>query len=144
MLTSDNPSRLNIVFTKSEDEIYSMRYLPPLGRSKHAVLCFTLSLYSTPEPDENTIKLNYHETDISKRRGLFSDLKWVALFTAKQHARSGIYFGHCSKIVEEYVSLYIHTLKSGTLRWMTLQQLRLIHKEKETWERYRTRKNAMR
>lgn len=44
---TDQLSRLDLVFTKTPTEIEEIKYLPPLGLSKHAVLCFNLLAVKT-------------------------------------------------------------------------------------------------
>ena len=41
---ADQPSRLDLIFSKNEFEVESIRYDPPIGSSDHSVLNFTFTL----------------------------------------------------------------------------------------------------
>ena len=52
---ADQPSRLDLIFSKNEFEVESIRYDPPIGSSDHSVLNFTFTLegsISVDDPDQ--------------------------------------------------------------------------------------------
>lgn len=50
---TDHPSRLDLVFTKTANEISEVKYLAPLARIKHAFLCFNITAGSRPREQED-------------------------------------------------------------------------------------------
>ena len=74
---TDNPSRLDLIFAKTDCEVEDIRYLAPLGFSKHAVICFTLAADCKPTVEEkDSSKLNYYKADLIKMRTLFRQEDW--------------------------------------------------------------------
>ena len=66
---TDNPSRLDLIFAKTDCEVENIRYLALLGFSKLAVMCFTLAADSKPTVEEKDLsKLNYHKIDLTKNK----------------------------------------------------------------------------
>ncbi len=76
---TDHPSRLDLVFTKTADKVDDIKYLPPLGLSRHAVLGFTITVtVNTRVQEDHSWKLNYFKADKEKMRRLFYETDWDA------------------------------------------------------------------
>lgn len=84
MRDTDNPSRLDLIFSKKECEVEDIRYAAPLGLSKHAVVTFSFIAESNARQQEDqTVKLNYHKADLRKMRHLLGEVDWEELFRGK-------------------------------------------------------------
>ena len=70
-----NPSVLDLVITKSPDDVRNIEILPPLGKSDHTVL--KLSLKSSGDdstPQKQTLKYNYTKGDYESFRNFILSL----------------------------------------------------------------------
>ncbi len=141
---TDNPSRLDLIFTKTTCEVEEIRYLAPLGLSKHAVLCFSLVIDSTPEEQStDTWKLNYHKADTEKMRDLFTQEDWKTLFHGKStNEKWETLKEKYNRTVAKCVPTYKRKQGSAQPKWMNRQLQALIRKKQEAWKRYRTRNSA--
>ena len=73
---SDNPSLLDLVFTKNHLEIDHIDYQPHVGRSDHSVLVFDFTLEGELPVDETPVtKLNVFKSDFPKMINIFSQTK---------------------------------------------------------------------
>ena len=74
---TDNLSTLDLIFVKTDCEVEDIRYLAPLGFSKHAVMCFTLAAdFKSTVEEKDSSKLNYHKADLIKIVTLFRQEDW--------------------------------------------------------------------
>ena len=76
---SDNPSRLDLVFTRKEEEIENITLESPLGKGDHVVLiCDVWLKYGRNNESMATAvtKLNFKRADIKTMKRLFKEKKW--------------------------------------------------------------------
>lgn len=141
---TDNPSRLDLIFTKTSCEVGDIKYLAPLGRSKHAVLCFTLAADSKPkEHEEDTWRLNYHKADKEKMRDLFSQMDWKHMFRDKAASEKWESFREeYNRIVKMCVPTYRRRQGFIKAKWINRRVQMLIKKKQEAWRKYRARKSV--
>ncbi|XP_065568925.1 uncharacterized protein LOC136032584 [Artemia franciscana] len=70
-----NPSVLDLVITKSPDDVRNIEILPPLGKSDHTVLKLSLkSSGDDPTPQKQTLKYNYTKGDYESFRNFILSL----------------------------------------------------------------------
>ncbi|KAK3871968.1 hypothetical protein Pcinc_022917 [Petrolisthes cinctipes] len=138
----DNPSRLDLVFTRTNSEVDNIRYLAPLGRSKHAVICFTLTVDSRPKEYTSTSsKLNYHKADFDKMRDLFCQVHWEETFSNKSvNEKWSVFTEHYNRTVKVCVPSYKKNAGRFRPKWMNGRLEMLIRRKQEAWVRYRGRK----
>ena len=139
---TDHPSRLDLVFTKTASEIDDVIYLAPLGLSKHAVLCFSLTVESKPEVQEDSSwKLNFHKADNAKMRDLFRRIDWTEEMRDKTASQKWDSFrNHYDRIVEICVPPQRKRQQTTRPKWMNATLDRIIKRKRETWNRYRAHK----
>lgn len=81
MRGQDEPSLLDLVFTRTNDEALEMSYLPPMGKSDHAVMRFDFIVQYDIDKSKETSK----ESSCNVAKGTYSDLnKYVQESTWKQ------------------------------------------------------------
>lgn len=141
---NDNPSRLDLVFTRTGSEVDNIKYLAPLGLSKHAVICFSLTTDSRPRDHPRlTPRLNYHKADTMKMREMFDQVNWEEAFVDKSvDEKWNVFVDNYNRIVKMCVPTYKN--KPGCIRakWMNCRLEMLIRRKQEAWRKYRGRKNA--
>ena len=140
----NNPSRLDLVLTRTDSEVEDIRYLAPLGLSKHAVICFTLTADSRPKEHQRlSPKLNYHKADKVKMRELFGQVNWEEAFANKGvNEKWDIFIDNYNRIVKICVPTYKNRPGCIKPKWMNRRVETLIRKKQEAWRKYRKRKNA--
>ncbi|XP_076038458.1 uncharacterized protein LOC143023740 [Oratosquilla oratoria] len=143
---TDNPSRLDLIFTKKECEVEDLEYLAPLGLSKHAVLSFKfISETNALLEEDRTMKLNYHKADKMKMKHLFGEIEWKELLRGKTTGEKWNTFKEkYNQIIKECVPTYKAPSKSRKPKWMTRRVLNALDKKEAAWQRYRARKTPRR
>lgn len=146
MRDTDNPSRLDLIFTKKECEIEDIKYAAPLGLSKHAVMTFTFIAETTARQQEDKIvKLNYHKADLRKMRQLLREVKWEELFNGKSpQEKWNIFKEIYHRITKECIPTYAQIQRKRRPKWMTRRAMNAIDKKEAAWQRYRARKTPLR
>ncbi|KAK3895087.1 hypothetical protein Pcinc_001182 [Petrolisthes cinctipes] len=141
---TENPSRLDLIFTKTDCEIDELEYLPTMGHSKHAVLTFTIKTDTVPEERDNEgNKLNYHKADKEKLQDKSSRLDWTNLLRDKSSDDMWTIFKDTyNEIVKECVPLCRKKKKSYASKWMNRRLRTMIARKKEAWKKYRARRSA--
>lgn len=121
-----------------------MRFLPPLGLSKHATICFTLTADSKPkEYTGSTPKYNYHRADKEKMRELVDQVDWEEAFANKSvNGMWDTFIENYKRIVKICVPNYVSRPGCSKPKWMTRRLETLIRRKQEAWRKYRSRKNA--
>lgn len=143
--TTDNPSRLDLIFSNSENDVGDINYLPPIGLSKHAVLSFNLFTDVPKEQECDQNKLNYHKTDIVKLKDMLGGINWKEMLAGKSaNERYNSFIESYTKVVKECVPIYRSRQANHTPKWMDRRLQMLVKRKKEAWERYRDRKSAVR
>ena len=74
----DEPSRLDLVFTKDPNDIKNVAYRCPLGKSDHLVIEMEVSGISEGERNEKhrECRYNYKKTNFISLRKFFQDVNW--------------------------------------------------------------------
>ena len=75
---SDSPSLLDLVLTKNDLDIETIRYKPPIGKSDHCTLHFEMHIDGGEASSMNTAerKLNFHEGKYVEANYIFTSIKW--------------------------------------------------------------------
>ena len=75
---SNEPSKLDLIFSNEENMVSDIEYLAPLGKSDHSVLAFTVKCRRDTSPPQ--IKAQYQKGDYTKMNQMFADSKWRERF----------------------------------------------------------------
>ena len=139
---TDNPSRLDLVFSKHDQDIVDVEYSAPIGLSKHAVIKFNV-LIENPDKDRAgvTPRLNFHKGDYVKLKELLSNVDWATEFEGKStNERWQIFLYYYRKYVKECIPTFIPKYKNETSKWMNRKIKNLLKQKEIAWRRYRDRK----
>ena len=145
----DKPSLLDLVFTKNNLDVESIKYGPPIGKSDHCVLSFKFCIDGgeAAAMSENVQKLNYHKGKYAKASTLFESIPWEAELMGKGVETMWATFLHIyNSVVNQCVPVYNVNKGKRKRKWMNMQLLKMIQKKEEAWRRYRsnTRSNKLR
>ena len=141
MRDTDNPSRLDLVFSKEENEINNIRYEAPVGLSKHAILIFNLYVEDVEKLSGGVPRYNFHKGDYVKFNELLSGVNWEQEFRNKStQERWDIFLDYYWKFVKLCVPKFIPRDKFIAPKWMNRKVRNLIAQKRAAWGRYRDRK----
>ncbi|MPC94151.1 hypothetical protein E2C01_089305 [Portunus trituberculatus] len=99
----DNPSRLDLVFTRKEEEIDNITMESPLGKGDHVVIACDVWLKYRRESGSQSatiIRYNFKRADVENMRKLFGEWKW---FENVSRANSEEMLEEILRIYEEVV-----------------------------------------
>ena len=135
------------MFTKKDCEIDSMKYLPPLGLSKHCTLSFEFMSESRAELHfDNFKRRNFFKTDLDK---LFKFISEADLMTRLQNISSNEKGKTFCEVHDKAIELCVllHKPRSSSNKkpkWLNSPIERKIRCKEEAWNRYRARKTPSR
>ena len=80
----ENPSKLDLIFTKNDLDIENLQYLAPLEYSHHSVLIFELLLEgSVVEVVDESLRYSHHKGDYVKAEICWRSLIGIVLLEKK-------------------------------------------------------------
>ena len=144
---TDQPSRLDLVFTKNGNDIENLRYLSPLGKSKHSVLAFDFITDSDINVGAGELpRKNFLKADVDRLKEFFTDEEFASKFLNKPFREKWKIFKEIyDKAVELFVPVYIPGPKSNSKpKWLTSPVIAKIRSKEKAWRRYRARKTPRR
>ena len=106
----DNPSRLDLVFTRKEEEIGNIMLESPLGKGDHVVLdCEVWLRYGLESETQRAAitKFNFNKADLENMKKLFGEHKWFKR-NAKNDAEDMLeeFLGVYEEVVQKTVPVY--------------------------------------
>ena len=144
---TDQPSRLDLVFTRNENEIENMKFLSPLGKSKHSVLSFDIITCSDIiETQARVPKRNFFKSDIPKIIKFFNDEELHQKVLNKSRLEKwDIFCDIYNKAVSNYVPISSPSPnRKPKPKWLTTHVYTKIRNKEKAWLRYRARKTPFR
>jgi endonuclease/exonuclease/phosphatase family metal-dependent hydrolase len=133
------PSLLDLIIANDENFVSDVSYTPPLGKSDHIVLIFTIQCYlqfSRP----NTPKRIYHKGDYDTMRLRLSDTNW------DDHIDENIDVDNTwhsfAAVMEDVVKECIPCTKRSNKEqrykppWQNKESLRMVKRKRKAWHRY--------
>ena len=130
---TDEPSMLDLVFSKNEFEIEEINYLAPIGKSDHSVLMFDYTLEGIVEPDneEPFVKKKYFRADYNLMYNELVPVRWETMMEDDVQARWDMFLSKHDEVVKKCVP---EGLSSGggppKSKWMNNQAQQAIDKKK--------------
>jgi len=121
---NNEPSLLNLVFTRSKQEVINLVYLPGLGKSDHVILEFEclLSKGILNKENQGPLRRNYYKADFNRIRAAFQEVDWEEKFRDK--GADECYVNFCDvrhKVLIDYIPLKVNCLFQNKLKWITLE-----------------------
>ena len=98
----ENPSRLDLIFSKNYLDVENIQYLPPVGKSHHSVLYFEFLLEGNAiEMVDESLRFSHHKGDYKKAGDMFKAIDWIPLMQDKDASQMYLDFSsQCSKVIK--------------------------------------------
>ena len=142
----ENPSRLDLIFSKSDLDVENLRYIAPLGNSHHSVLIFELIIEgNVVEVVDESLRYSHHKGDYVKADGLFDEMDWDALLLDNEASHMYLDFSsQCSLVIDECVPKYKQSSGVKRPKWMNSEVWQPLSAKERAWKRLRARKTGIR
>ena len=142
----ENPSRLDLIFTKNELDIENLQYIKPIGKSHHSVLSFELVIEgNVVEVVDDSYRYSHQNGDYVKADGFFSETDWNALLSDKESSQMYTDFSsRCKLVIDECVPKYKNSNGIRRPRWMKKEVRNQLSAKERAWKRLRARKTGAR
>ena len=142
----ENPSRLDLIFTKNDLDVENLKYLTPLGNSHHSVLSFELVIEgSVVEVVDESLRYSHHKGDYVKAEGFFSENDWDSLLADKEASHMYHEFSsQCTLVIDKCVPKYKKSNGIRRPKWMTSEVWQQLSAKERAWKRLRARKTGVR
>ena len=144
---SDNPSVLDLVFSKNELEIEHIEYQVPIGKSDHSVLVFDFALEGDANvEDEHINKKKFFKANYNDIRNFFDSFDWRRLmFSNEVQVLWGLFMQSFNSAVEQFVPEGSESGRGPFKQiWMNRTALYAINKKVEAWSYYRKNRTNFR
>ena len=128
-------STLDLILTNEENMTDRIKYLPPLGKSDHVIIQFSLISYISSFRSQ-TEKLNFLKGDYEKIKSNLKDIEWEERITKAMNLQES--WGCFTDLINHEVKRNIPLLKSfnkNPIPWMTRSRLRSIKKKHTLWKK---------
>ena len=114
---NNEPSRLDLIFTKGSNTVVDLEYKTPLGKSDHVVMEFNLTWGERQRRDENHRKdwLNYSKANYGKLRQYFEKVDWRELYETED--------------IEKKWTMFMNIYNEGIQRWVPRKTTKEIAKK---------------
>ena len=146
-LDEDNPSRLDLVFTRDSHDIMDLELLPPLGKSHHAVITCDLVL-DTDNVEVNSgqqFRYNFHKANYVEMKNELAQFDWIELFRDKEvDEMYRILVRILCDLIDKYVPKIACNVGKRKVKWMTREVLNQISEKEKAWKRLKARKTPRR
>ena len=146
-LDYNNPTRLDLVFTRDLSDIENIILMPPLGKSHHAMLGFSLIIDGEISEfgEKEIFKYNFHKGDYNGMRQELAQQDWVRLFEGKSvEEKFMILITILCNLTDKYVPKYKCSNKKTKPKWMTRDIREKIDAKEKAWKRLKARKTPLR
>ena len=134
----DQPSTLDLVFTREENALENLEYKPPFGKSDHVVLCWDFIVaYDIIDHQESKCQFNFKKGDYEGLKGYFEDINWEEQLQGNNISEQ--YSKFC-EIYHKGVKMFIPLKNRGIGRnthWLDGRCLAARQKRDLLWNRLR-------
>ena len=142
MRGTNEPSRLDLIFTKDPHEIGEVNYLCSIGKSDHLLLTWKLTWNGTNSIDLNYIndRFNYSKADFGSLRKYFEGINWDPIISEQDiQAKYSTFLNIYGDGVNQFVPKYKNCNFSKQKEWFNMKCKRALDKRDAAWARARRR-----
>ena len=142
----DEPSMLDLVFSKNEHEIENINYYAPIGKSDHSTLIFDYKLEGNVNVDDEIIgRKKFFKADYTKINFELQKNNWNTEMSEGDLATSWHYFTRSyNEVTDLLIPTEMPSKGSPKNKWMTRYAQYAVEKKAEAWEFYRKRRSKAR
>ena len=142
-----NPTRLDLVFSRNDNDVENLNLLAPIGKSHHATISFECVLESEvleADTDER-YKYSFHKGDYDMIRRCLNEINWEERFEGKSLVEK---YETLVGIIVNLIELYVPKVKCvpghHKPKWMTKEVMEQICAKERAWKRLKARKTNLR
>ena len=143
----ENPSCLDLIFTKNDLDVENIRYLASLGNSHHSVIVFSLVIEgSIIEVVDESLRYCHHKGDYVEADNMFEVIDWDMLLPEENEASLMYtkFSSQCDVVIDKCIPKYPICNKVRRPKWMTAEVRKQLSNKERAWNRLRARKTARR
>jgi hypothetical protein len=135
---NNEPSLLDLIFTRTKNEISSIEYHEPMGKSDHVVIIFEIMVESLMRIKEEIPKRNYFKLNKEEAHRLFSLINWEDEFHNKNTNECYLRMLEVhDDVVQECVPFRSARKLEKKQKWMTKEVIKAINRRDHAWKDYR-------
>ena len=143
----ENPTRLDLIFSRNSEDIEILEHYPPLGNSHHVTQVFEVTIESDFEPiaDNKTYKYNFHKGNYIEMRRELTSYDWIELFHGKTFEDMyQVLLGILIDLTEKYIPKVKCVPRKRQPRWINKEVKDKVRGKERTWKRLKRRKTPKR
>jgi Reverse transcriptase (RNA-dependent DNA polymerase)/Endonuclease-reverse transcriptase len=134
---NNEPSLLDLIFTRTSREIQDLQYRPGLGKSDHVVLTCNMVIEKFIRDKVETPKRNYFKINETAAANLLKDVNWEGLFEDKGvNECYEVFRAEINNIVEKCVPLSRKKKEHTKQEWLTDDVIKAINHRDHSWRQY--------
>ena len=135
----NKPSLLDLIFTRTKDEIDDIEYQHGLGMSDHVVLSFSLEIKKLIKSREGVSRRNYKKANYVKAKSMLGKVDWNEEFKDKtvDQCYQKLEKVH-EEIVEECVPWSTSNSNANKPKWINQEVKSEIRKRSEAWNIFKS------
>ena len=138
----DEPSQLDLVFTKRPEAEPSIDYLSPMGKSDHVLIEINIHKEElhTPNEDHKKERRNYAKANFTGLRDFYKGIDWRKLLENKGvQEKYQVFLSKYKEGIEKYVPKY--KIKKNKRAWFNAKCVEAKKKKEKAWRKMRKRWN---
>lgn len=140
-IDGDNPTRLDLIFSRSVHDVEKLELCAPLGKSHHVTLVFVYMMDVDIEPDVEAVayKYNFHRGNYEAIRNKLSEIEWMELFRGRSvEEMNQILVSILAELIEDYVPKVQCVTKKRQSKWMTREVRKQISTKQKACKRLKS------
>ena len=146
-IDGENPTRLDLIFSRKSEDVGNVDQYPPLGKSHHVTLVFEMMIECDymQEEEYETYKYNFHKGNYTEIRRELTSYDWILLFEGKTvEEMYRILLTILLELIEKYVPKIKCVQRKRQPKWITREVRDKIRAKERAWKRLRRRKTPRR
>ena len=138
--SGQNPSLLDLIFVSNDNLATDLQYLPPIGKSDHALLTFNVQSGINVMPKRTIVRKTF--LDFNKINKLLAEIDWKTKLTSNAVEENWQTFCATLLSLQMECSNYKTYISNPSKPWINSNIFNLIKRKKAMWQKYRRTKLA--
>ena len=138
----EEPSMLDLVFTKKPEPRPTIKYKSPMGKSDHVILEMELQdwVILSYKEDHKNGRLNYAKANFVELRKFFGNINWKALMKGKTvQEKYETFLSKYNEGVQKYVPVY--RIKKSKHSWYNARCTEAKKRKDKAWKKLKKQRN---
>ena len=134
---NNDPSLLDLIFTRTKYEVVDIKYNPALGKSDHIVMNFNVRVNRLQRREVESVKRNYNKANYNKISSVFSEINWEVIFHNKS---TNDCYEKLIEIHNDLVEMYVPFKRVkepvNKQRWLDEPVIGAIRNKHRSWKKF--------